>query len=201
MKFALLALALASPAAADCVTAADLATGITFKREDGRHGLAKTDGRNIRINYSTNPDDWTDTRTSRFGVYDLGANFHFDPMEVVGGGYPHFDWTFSGRPPEPTPGAAFKSKVTQKRSEDIGTEFVPPPVISTYQATYTFLDAQQATLSGCPYTIVPIEAAFSDGTTQRFLYFPDLALGLETRTRGLERANGERRGLVALGKP
>ena len=57
MKYLCLALLLATPAAADCVTAADLATGITFTRKDGRHGLALTEGRNIRINHSTNNDD------------------------------------------------------------------------------------------------------------------------------------------------
>ena len=66
------------------------------------------------------------------GVCDLWASFHFDPLQVVGGGYPHFEWTFAGRPPEPSPGRAFTSKISQKRSEDIGTDFVPPPVISTY---------------------------------------------------------------------
>ena len=201
MKHLALALLLATPAAAECVTGADLATGITFKREDGRSGLAQTEGKNIRIDYSANPDKWNDKRLSRFGVFDLSANVHFDPEIVVGGGYPHYEWSYAGRPPEPIPGRSFKSKVIQKRSEDIGTEFPPPPVITTDQATYTFLDATTATLSGCDYSIVPVEAAYSDGTTQRYLYFPDLGLGLETRTRGLDRADGERRGLIVLGKP
>lgn len=199
MKYAaLLLLLLATPAAADCVTASDLATGILFTREDGRSGYAITKGRDIRIVYSAMNDDWTDTRLARMGVYDLSANFHFDPLPMVGGGYPHYDWTYASRLPTPTPGKSLKTKVTQKRSEDIGTEVTPPPVVSTYQATYTFLEATTATLSDCAYTIVPIEAAYSDGTTQRYLYFPDLGLGVETRTRGLERQNGERRGLIEL---
>lgn len=199
MKYALLALLLTAPAAATaCVTAADLATGVLFTREDGRSGLAITKGRDIRVVYSAMNDDWTDTRLARMGVYDLWANFHFDPLSTVGGGYPHYDWTYARRLPTPTPGKSFKTRVTQQRSEDIGTEFTPPPVTTKYEATYTFLDAKQATLSGCSYTIVPVEAAYSDGTTQRFLYFPDLGFGLETRTRGLERADGERRGLIEL---
>ena len=51
------------------------------------------------------------------GVCDLRASFHFDPLQVVGGGYPHFEWTFAGRPPEPSPGRAFTSKISQERSE------------------------------------------------------------------------------------
>ena len=63
MKYALLALLLTAPAAATaCVTAADLATGVLFTREDGRSGLAITKGRDIRVVYSAMNDDWTDTR-------------------------------------------------------------------------------------------------------------------------------------------
>jgi hypothetical protein len=199
MKHALIALLLASPAAATaCVTANDLATGVIFTREDGRSGFAITEGRDIRIVYSAMNDDWTDTRLSRMGVYDRWAEFHFDPLPTVGGGYPQYEWTYARRLPTPTPGKSFKTRVTQTRSEDIGTRVTPPPVSTKYEATYTFLEARQATLSDCPYTVVPVEAAYSDGTTQRYLYFPDLGFGLETRTRGLERPDAERRGLIEL---
>ncbi len=187
MKYAALTLLLATPAAADCLTSANLATDTAFQRKDRRPGPAKAEGQNLRIHHSINADDRTDTRMTKMGIHDLWANFHFDPVPVVGGGYPHREWTGSARLAEPTPGKRMTAKTIHKRSADIGAEFA---TVTTHQANY----------SGWTHKIIALKAAYSDGTTQRHLTFPDLGMGLETRTRGFERQNGERRGPADLRK-
>jgi len=198
MKHALVALIFATPAAADCVTAANLATGITFTREDGRAGLVTGDGKVVRIDYSTMPDDWTDKRVTRMGIYELEANFHYDPLPVVGGGYPYYTWTYQSRGIAPIPGHSFRAHIAQRREEDIGTETTPPPEISAYDVTYRFLEAKEVALSGCPYTIIPVEADYPGGVMQRWVYFPDLGFGLETVPRRVEGCVLARNGLKSL---
>lgn len=184
MKHALIALRLATPTTADCRTAANLATGIAFQREDGRSGLATTDGKNLRIDYSTTNDAWNDNRISRLGVHDLAASCLSDTLPTVGGGSPDYAWSRSTCLSELGPGKRVTAKVTQKRSEVIGTEFTPSAKVTAYQASNNFLE--------------PVEAAYSDGTTQRYLPVPEIGLGLETRTRGIEGQPAQRRGLTAL---
>ena len=53
-----------------------------------------------------------------------------------------------------------------------------------YSVSYSYLAESTATLSGCSYRILPVEATFINAETdltRRFIYFPDLGFGLETR--------------------
>ena len=194
-------LVLLAPAAqARCVTAADLALGVAFTRADHRAGMVVSAGDALTIDYATSHTSaWTDARSSLMGVFDLAADFHFNDAPTVGGGSPRFVWTFRKHPPVPTPGTAFTTTVRQVRSEDIGTQFPKPDDVVSYTATYTFLDAKAVTISGCPYTVIPVEAAFAPiNATQRWLYFPDLGFGIETRTRGFDHETPHNNGITAL---
>ena len=198
MKYVLVALIAATPAVADCVTAANLSTGIAFAREDGRSGLVVGDGETVQIDYSTMKDDWVDRRVTRMGIYELEASLHYDALPTVGGGYPHYRWTYESRGIAPVPGKSFRARITQRREEDIGTQNEPPPDLSAYDVTYRFLDAKQVTLSDCRYTIIPVEADYAGGVTQRWVYFPDLGFGLETLPRPMENNEPARNGLTSL---
>ena len=153
---------LAQPAAA-CVTAETLATGVSFTREDGKTGLVQSAGDVVAITHAVGAGPWQDTRTSRLGIYDLTADPHLSNAVTVGGGYPHYAWSFAKLPPVPAPGTGFSTRIKQTRTEDIGTQTSPAPTVSAYDSTYTFLPAQRVKLSGCPYPIIPVEAAFSNG--------------------------------------
>lgn len=183
------ALLAAQPAAARCVTAADLDSGIAFQREDGRTGLAVRDGKFVRIDYATGADAWLDQRVMAHGLYEVQADFHFNALPTVGGGSPHFTWTYAGRIPLPKPGKTWTTSVSERRHEDIGTERTPPDQQRQDEVTFSFLDAMQVTLSGCPYTVVPVETAAG----QRWLYFSDLGFAIETR-----RAEEGQRGLLSF---
>jgi hypothetical protein len=169
---------------ARCVTADDLVTGVTFKRENGRSGLVTREGKEIVIDYSTMSDDWTDRRTTLFGVYELSGNFHYNELPTVGGGYPFYEWKFASRPTEPRPGKSWRAEVTERREEDIGTERMPPPDISQRTQRYVAEALREVTLSGCTYSAFTVNLTIGSGKsagTRRYIYFPDLGFGLETR--------------------
>jgi len=189
MKFPLLALvllALPSLAAARCVTADDLATGITFKRQDGRSGTVVADGRNLEVSYAANSKTaWQDDRRTTMGIYELTwAWTPTDEYYVGGGPGGSYSYKFASKPPVPETRKSWKTKVNVIESQDIGIESGPIRTRYSYDVTYSFQETAQAKLSGCTYTILPVEATFigkSDHFTRRWIFFPDLGFGLETR--------------------
>jgi hypothetical protein len=65
-----------------------------------------------------------------------------------------------------------------------------------WTARYRCFEPREVTLSGCRFAALTVEADWTDGgdtIRQRWVYFPELGLGLETRR------NGKANGLVALG--
>ncbi len=190
-------------AEARCVTAEDLATGIAFKRQDGRTGLAVAQDGGVLVDYATNPKGaWQDLRKTDRGIYE--ATWAWTPTEeyYVGGG-PGGGWQYAiqGKPPEPEAGATWKTTVRVTESHYDGTESGGPVLKYLLKAVYSFQDVKEAKLSGCTYRIQPVEATFTGKNThftRRWIYFPDLGLGLETRVT--DHAGGEDRqlGLTAL---
>ena len=186
---------------ARCVVAADLETGISFRREDGRAGLARRQGALVHVTYAVSTDAWRDDRLAVFGIYETRADVHFDALPSVGGGHPRYDWVFAGKTPVPQPGQSWTTRVRETRREDIGTAVAPPPQRKRFAVTYAFLPAQDVTLSRCSYTVIPVEAAIGEGAgtnSQRWLYFPDLGFGLETRRPAHLPGKADRRGLLAM---
>lgn len=199
----LLLAALPAIASARCVTADDLAQGITFKREDGRTGLIQAKDGALVVNYATNPKGaWQDLRVTERGIYEISRASTPTEDYIVGGGPGgYFTYKRSGTPPEPMPGKIWKTKVSQKLATDDGTEFGSKVARSSYQATYSFLPVTEAKLSGCTYRIQPVEVQYKASNTdnmQRFIYFPDLGFGLETRTVNHKNGEDVQLGLTAL---
>ena len=200
---ALALLALPGLAAADCVTRDDLATGVTFKRQDGRSGLVKADGKTIVIDYAVNSQTaWHDWRRTSYGVYDLAWGWTPTDEYYVGGGPGgSYDYKFAKKPPLPEPGKAWKSAVRVTESQDIGIE--SGPIITKYShgVTYSFQDTKEVKLSGCTYTVMPVEATFTGSGahySRRWIYFPDLGFGLETRQTDHTTGEDRKLGLTAL---
>lgn len=188
---------------AECVTAKDVATGVVFKRQDGRVGLVSGKGADIAVNYAaTSKTAWTDQRKTKLGIYELSWGYTPTDDYYVGGG-PGGSWTYklSGKPPVPEAGKSWKTRVSIESHVDDGTENGAKTLRSAVDATYRFLEPSTAKLSGCSYTILPVEADFKSKNTdftRRWIYFPDLGFGLETRFSN--HLNGEDRklGLTAL---
>ena len=200
---AMLLLCIPSFARADCVTPKDLTTGIAFTRQDGRNGTVQAEGKGLTIDYAAGTKTaWQDFRRTTMGVYDL--TWAWSPTEeyyVGGGPGGSYNFKFSGKPPVPVAGKNWKTTLRVAETQDNGTEYGPQTYRYNYDVTYSFQDTKEVKLSGCPYTVMPVEATFigkSEHLTRRWIYFPDLGFGLETRV--IDHTSGEDRklGLTAM---
>jgi hypothetical protein len=193
--------ALAAPAlirpgfAESCTSFAELERGIVFKRKDGSQGLARreSDG-TVVIDYVNNQGDRTDRRKVVQGVFETWRKYADSEYPVVGSAPPEFSWKFSPKPVVPEAGRSWSGKVSEVR-HDVGygayMKEIHSRVRTTWKARYSFLETGDAIFSGCHYMTLPVEAVFTgeQGTrTQRWIYFPQLGFGIETKRDGV--ANG-----------
>jgi hypothetical protein len=186
-------------AAEDCTAPADLGRGVSFKRKDGSRGLARreSDG-SVVIDYVNNQGDRTDRRTVVKGIFEVRRIYSDSEFPVVGSAPPEFTWKYSPKLVEPEAGGSWTGKVNELR-DDVGYGAYMKEYHNrsrtTWKATYSFLQTGEANFSGCNYMTLPVEAVFTgaQGTrTQRWIYFPQLGFGIETKRDGV--ANG----LIAL---
>lgn len=192
--------ALIRPALAGACVVPDLDRGVTFKRKDGSTGVAQrqSDGL-VRIDYVNNRGAWTDIRYVRNGVYGVSRVVQESEEEMVGASAPSFSWTHSPKPITLTDGITWTGKVKEVVEVTISDE--AGTVNSSkrrWGASYTCFEPREVTLSGCVLQALTVEAVFKDGSDtrrQRWVYFPAIDLGLETRRGDVTN------GLVALGVP
>ncbi len=192
---ALAAPSLIRPAAAAC-RPVDLAKGIAFTRKDGSKGLATAEGDVVRIDYVTNRGAWTDIRRVKNGVFEVSRTVEESEEPVVGSSAPSYSWTYSPKIIVPTDGATWAGRVKESAEVTISDENATVERWGTrWKAIYRCFEPREVTLSGCAYQALTVEAVFSGekgGYSQRWVYFPDLELGLETRRDGVSN------GLVAM---
>ena len=181
--------ALIRPAAAACKPV-DLAVGISFTRKDGSRGVARREGDGIVfIDYVTNRGAWLDRRRVRNGVFEISRLVEESEEPVVGNSAPDYAWTFGRKLIVPEDGAAWSGKVKEVVEVTISDENATVERQRTsWSASYRCFEPRDVTLSGCTLAALTVEATFTgeNGTrSQRWVYFPDLGLGLETRRNGV----------------
>lgn len=180
----------ALPAAADCVTAADLTAGVGFGRSDGHKGrvIAKDGG--VFVDYAYGAPVWSDSRQTKLGIYELETtHFYEEEPGSVGGGSTDTKQSFRGKPPLPVAGQGWTGIVKAHTRQNNSSEFGGYDFDERFKVSYVFLMEKTVKLSGCSYKVIPVEASFvaEDSTyTRRWLYFPDLGFGLETRQNGAD---------------
>jgi hypothetical protein len=193
---ALAAPALIRPARASCAPV-DLARGIAFTRKDGSQGIARTDGDEVRIDYVTNRGAWTDVRRVKNGVFEVNRTVEESVEPMVGASAPTYSWTYSPKIIQPADGATWTGRVMELREVTISDENATVERRRTrWQAIYRCFEPREVDLSGCSHQALTVGAVFSgdDGSySQRWVYFPALGLGVETRRDGVSN------GLVAMG--
>jgi hypothetical protein len=193
---ALAAPALIRPAHAAC-TPVDLAKGIAFTRKDGSKGLARGEGDEVRIDYVTNRGAWTDIRRVRNGVFETSRTVEESVEPMVGASAPTYSWSYSPKIIRPTDGATWSGRVKETVEVTISDENATVERKRTrWDAIYRCFEPRDVTLSGCTYQALTVEAVFSGergGRSQRWVYFPALGLGLETRRDGVSN------GLASMG--
>lgn len=189
---ALAAPALIRPARAECLWP-DLAKGIVFQRKDGSRGLARREGDgSVVIDYVVNRGEWLDRRRVRNGVFEVARLVQESEEPVVGASAPDYAWTFSPKIIQPADGAVWTGKVKEVVEVTISdANATVDRRRRTWKASYRFSEPREVTLSGCSLQALTAEAEWTgDGTTitQRWAYFPQLGLGIETRRNGTSNA-------------
>ena len=193
---ALAAPALIRPANAACKPV-DLAKGIAFTRKDGSKGVAKSEGDEVRIDYVTNRGAWTDIRRAKNGVFETSRTVEESVEPMVGSSAPTYSWSYSPKIIMPADGATWSGRVKETVEVTISDENATVErKRRRWDAIYRCFEPREVTLSGCTYQVLTVEAVFSGeggGYSQRWVYFPELGLGLETRR------DGASNGLTAMG--
>lgn len=192
---ALAAPALIQPALAACKPL-DLGPGIAFRREDGSRGVARRDGDTVIIDYVRNRGAWTDLRVVKNGVFEIRRTVEESEEPMVGASAPTYTWTYSPRIIRPEDGATWSGRVKELVEVTISDENATVErQRARWTASYRCFQPRQVSLSGCTHAALTVEATFTGdkgSRSQRWVYFPDLGLGLETRR------NGVTNGLVSL---
>jgi hypothetical protein len=197
-------LSAALPVAAGCVTSDTLAKGVAFTRADGVGGLAIQDGTKVWIEYRFSaPKGNRDERVGRFGIYEtetISEGIRRNGTVIEGRARHETSIRFARPGSEPVPGETFKSTFRAKTRSCIASECVE--IWRTWgSATYRFMQSETVRISDCAYKVIPVEATFF-GTvpiyTQRWLYFPDLGFGLETRVTDHLNGTNVKLGLTSI---
>jgi hypothetical protein len=176
---------LAQGAAAQCVTADDLARGILFDRQDAGTGTAiAMGGGAVQVDYDAGTQGYTDRRDMALGVYETAMTSVSAPPDVIG---VWSEWTatrdFAGRFPAPEAGLTWETTVTV-RWEMSDFSGMPQSGRERLSAVYAFLEPNVVTLSGCAYQVIPVEVRLTSGErdqTRRYAYFPAVGVAIETR--------------------
>jgi hypothetical protein len=184
------------PADAAC-RPVDLDKGIAFKRQDGSKGLARREaGGEVVIDYVTNRGAWIDRRRVKNGVFETMRIVEESEEPMVGASAPTFSWSYSPKAVWPEDGVTWHGKVKEDVEVTISDERGTVERDRTrWTASFTCRDPREVKLSGCTYAALTVEASFvgeRGSRSQRWVYFPALQLGLETRRDGVTN------GLVAL---
>ena len=193
---ALAAPALMRPALAACAFP-DLSKGISFKRQDGSRGLARREGDGtVVIDYVTNRGSWLDRRRVRNGIFEAARVVEESEEPVVGASAPDYKWTYSPKIILPEDGATWAGRVKEVVEVTISDEAsTVERTRAKWKAQYRCFDPREVKLSGCFLMALSVEASFTGkggSRSQRWVYFPQLGLGLETVR------NGKENGITAL---
>lgn len=179
---------LALPADALCLTAQSIDRGVVFRRADGHSGSAIRKDGQIFIDYAAEDGVRIDLRQTRFGIYETAMTQLFKDAPVMGAGTGLFAQRFVGKLAEPVAGGGWRGEVEVQFDAD------NPSVVESlaqgwvWGAEFSFLPEFSGTLSGCTYRVIPVEVRFRTASRvfdQRFVYFPELGFGLESKRDGV----------------
>ncbi|MBL4929910.1 hypothetical protein [Fuscibacter oryzae] len=169
----------------------DLAKGIAFRRQDGSTGLARREADGwVTIDYVTNRGAWIDQRRVKNGVFEVQRIVEESEEPMVGASAPTFTWSHSPKIITPEDGATWAGTVKEEVEVTISDEAATVErTRAKWKAQYRCFDPREVKLSGCFYLALSVEASFTgkgSSRSLRWVYFPQLGLGLETVRDGKE---------------
>lgn len=191
------------PALADCLTAEDTASfETTAKLKAGDEWrLAFGDEGGQQSEYRDRYGEPLRWQMFHHGVYPAfeQQSVTVDPASRNQTPFPELEWemqtVFDSDPPAPEAGGAWSGKGrAEGRIGGVGKSWA-------FSASYRFDAEKMVTLSGCTYRSFGVNGEFQsdkDRWTGRWVYFPDLNLGIQTR--GTDSRTGEdwANGMVGL---
>lgn len=200
---AVMSLLMAAPLAAQCLTPATVSsTGVRFTLADGNTGTVVTavDGL-VRVSYYDSDVASTEHRLMRNGVFPVNVRYSSAPPNVIGIWFnSETEISYSGRMPQISPGREWQTRVRRDVRSSDHSGYVRNGQ-ARLDASYRFMAAQEVTLAGCVYTMVPVEVTMQgEGLSQirRTAYFSDLGFGIETQTRDNLTGDVITNGIVAM---
>lgn len=110
-------------------------------------------------------------------------------LPVVGASAPEYTWTYSPKPKALADGTSWEGRRKEVREVIISdADATVKRQRSSWTASYHCFEPREVKLSGCSYRVLTVEAGFSGDAgnmSQRWVFFPQLGLGLETRRDGV----------------
>lgn len=199
----LLALSIAVPALADCVPPDALAKrGILFKMADGKVWHARAAGKKgVRLDQVNGRTGEGEFIEGPFGVYEV---YHSHVVFKGKDRWGQIERDFRRKPVAPVPGKSWASKLDEDQGSFGGAGTGPD---YRAEAQYRFLPQREVTLGGCDYQVVPVEATFTGkdvnwggmlDRSDRWLFFPDLGVGVRTLSRNGVTGEETRAGISSI---
>ena len=192
LRFAVLcvALGLARPVWADCVTFDSVAKGFTVKQADGSIWTVRRGARNgIRMDQTNAEGVYAKYVEGPYGIYPTEST-----RNGIGG---TAEYVYAKAPPEPS--------LTMDWTSNYKVNDIPYYDTSRQdwrkgKAHVTAADLREVTISGCPYRVMGVDVAKTANgrtTVVHCAYFPDLRFGTQTRIT-YDGGTVEEAGIVAM---
>lgn len=140
--------------------------------------------------------------TAQWGVYPAFEEQHLsvDPAAGVSTPWPAKEWfkrfRFDSPPPEPVAGGDWTSTGRAELEIDGQNN------IYAVTATYSFDPEKTVSLSGCSYRSIGVNGTFDAGDVKwsaRWVYFPDLKVGVQTKANDSRTGENWSNGMIGLG--
>lgn len=202
LRFAAFALCLAQPAFADCLTKDDFSeTEVTVFLKAGDEWRLSRSEAGVQAEYRDPEGEPLRWQTTLYGVYPRleQQNLSVDP-ETNSTPFPAAQWeietVYDQSGPVPVAGGNFAT--TGVASGNFGG------VKKTWSFTvaYSFDPEKTVTLNGCRYRAIGVNGNFYSGPVTwsgRWVYFPDLEVGVQTKGKDSRTGESWVNGMVGLG--
>ncbi|OYU19861.1 MAG: hypothetical protein CFE34_03005 [Rhodobacteraceae bacterium PARR1] len=203
LRFVAVVLCLASPAFAECLTADDFTdsdVNVTLQAGDEWHVTRTDEG--VQAEYRDKYGEPLRWQVTVHGVYPRfeQQNLSVDPSAGNHTPFPATQWemetVYDNDPPQPVAGGNFATTgVASGNFDGVKRTW-------SFSVAYSFDPEKTVTLSGCRYRAIGVNGSFHSSSVDwmgRWIYFPDLAVGIQTRGKDSRTGESWANGMIGLG--
>ncbi len=203
LRFLAVVLCLTGPAMAECLTQEDFIDAeVTVGLQAGDEWRVMRSDDGVQAEYRDRYGEPLRWQLTEHGVYPRfeQQNLSVDPASGNQTPFPAASWemetVYDQDPPPPVAGGNFAT--TGVASGNFGG------VKKTWAFTvaYSFDPEKTVTLSGCRYRAIGVNGSFHSSSVDwmgRWVYFPDLAVGIQTKGKDSRTGEAWVNGMIALG--